>query len=310
MPAGWEIRSKIFEFLHYKNKRHGYTEVAFYGGNFLGIERSYRELVLKEANSFVKEGLIDGIRFSTRPDTVEEKCLEEVLAYGVRTIELGIQSLDDTVLRLSERGHTEADALRAIEKIREKTFFLGLQIMPGLPGDTEETILKTGQRAAESSPDFVRIYPTVVLRGTKLERMYCDGSFQPLSIDSAVGHVKNLYKIFTSKNIPVVRMGLHSDQGLLESKSIVAGPYHPAFGDLVHSSIFLDLVHNKILNENLSGKYLSIAVNPADVSRLLGHKRANIKKLTLDFKLTSIDIFQDSTIERDHIRIKADIRGN
>ena len=298
-----EIRDRIAEFLSFRGAHRGTTEVAFYGGNFLGLPKAYRKLLLEEAQAFVEKGQVDGIRFSTRPDTVTAAALKEVAPYTIRTIEVGAQSMNDTVLALSQRGHTGADTQRAVEALRPCNVQMGLQIMPGLPGATPESVLETGQQVARLRPDFVRIYPTVVVKNTLLEKWYQSGRFTPLSLSEAVELTKRLYLLFTGAGIPVIRMGLQPSSSLRARGQVVAGPFHPAFGHLVHSSLFLDLATQALASEKGRSRRVTMKVHPADVSKVVGQKRGNIKRLLARFHLERLQILPDETVLKNTVQV-------
>jgi histone acetyltransferase (RNA polymerase elongator complex component) len=298
-----QVRDVIAEFLAFKGDHRGAAEVAFYGGNFLGLPTPYRQLLLEEAQAFVEKGQVDGIRFSTRPDTIATASLNDVAPYAVGTIEVGAQSMDDTVLDLSRRGHTAADTQRAVKILKAHHVRVGLQIMPGLPGATPESILETGRRVAELKPDFVRIYPTVVVKNTVLETWYHSGRYTPLCLAEAVELTKRLYVFLTERGIQVIRMGLQPSSSLLEGGNVVAGPFHPAFGHLVHSAVFLDLASEALVSEQGLSKRVAVKVHPSDVSRLIGQGRENLRRLVERFHLETIQVLPDSSVPENTVRV-------
>ena len=256
------VREKVLDLIGHKGSRRGSVELAFYGGNFLGLTKTYRTALLDEAQALVREGKIDSIRFSTRPDPVSLSHLGALAAYSIGAVELGVQSMDDQVLNLSQRGHRAKDTCRSVQILKSHGVSVGVQIMPGLPGDTQETILETGSQVVALSPDFVRIYPTVVVKGTVLEKWFCSGRYEPLTLDQAVEITKKLLMVFTKDNIPVIRMGLQTTNSLLASGNIVAGPFHPAFGHLVHSAVFLDLAIRQLERKKVLSKRMELRVFP------------------------------------------------
>jgi len=230
MPGPMEIRKRIETYLG-TWKGGGRKEAAFYGGTFTAMSRGDQEACLGPVQEYLRKGLLHGIRVSTRPDCVDESTACFLKARGVATVELGAQSMDDAVLALSRRGHSAADTVRATGILKEVGMKVGLQLMPGLPGDDEEKALRSAREAATLGPDFVRIYPTVVMRGTALEKMYEAGEFMPWEMEEMVEVCAKMTRLFDGAGIGIIRMGLQITEGL--SKSIVAGPYHPAFRDLV-----------------------------------------------------------------------------
>ncbi len=213
-------------------KGSGKKEAAFYGGSFTCLDRNIQEIFLASARRFVNSGLIDSIRISTRPDYITDEGLLLLRKYNVETVELGAQSMDDEVLRLSGRGHAAGNTSAAVALLKKYGFKVGLQFMPGLPGDTGETILHTASKIAGLQPDFVRIYPTVVVKDTPLEKMYLTGLYKPWSLAEMTDICRKLISLFNAKGIPVIRVGLQPTESL--EQGIVAGPYHPSFRDMMN----------------------------------------------------------------------------
>ena len=247
------------------------TEIAFFGGSFTAINRSYMTSLLETAAQFVKDGKVAGIRISTRPDAVDDEILNLLKEHCVTAIELGAQSLNDRVLKLNNRGHSSEDVFKASELIRKHGFELGLQMMTGLYADSDASAVKTAERIIGIKPDTVRIYPTVVLKNTDLAALYLDNKYKPQALDSAVNLAAKLYKMFCAAGIRVIRLGLHS----IEEKAFIAGPWHPAFSELCQSQIMLSDVLKKLKSK---GKYI-IYVGKSDVSKMTGQKRSNLNFL-------------------------------
>ncbi|MBI5492511.1 MAG: radical SAM protein [Deltaproteobacteria bacterium] len=216
-------------------KGNGRREAAFYGGSFTALPKEDQARYLAVSYGYLEKGLIDGVRVSTRPDCVQDQTVGFLKGYGVDTIELGAQSMSDEVLRLSGRGHTSSQTELASRLIKSSSMRLGLQIMPGLPGDTVDTIISTAERVATLSPDFIRVYPTLVLKGTPLHRMYLSGSYRPWSLDEMVSICRGVMDIFREAGIPVIKMGLQPTRELEES--LVCGPFHPSFRQLVEKGL-------------------------------------------------------------------------
>ena len=290
--------------LGFKGRRRGSVEAAFYGGNFLGLPTSARESLLDEAQRFVEKGQVESIRFSTRPDTVTHGALEALAPYAVRAIEVGAQSMDDAVLALSRRGHTAAQTKDAVKRLKAHGRQVGLQIMPGLPGDTPASILETGQRVAELQPDFVRIYPTVVVKNTPLAKWHASGRFMPLSLAEAVELTKKLYVLLTGAGIRVIRMGLQPSGSLLEGGRVLAGPFHPAFGHLVHGAVFLDRAIRAFERQPGLSKRVTLKVYPKDLSRLIGLKKENIKHLVRRFHLEELRVTADPAVPQETVQLE------
>ena len=247
------------------------TEIAFFGGSFTAINRNYMISLLEAANIFVKSGDVLGVRISTRPDAIDGEILSLLKSYGVTSIELGAQSMDDNVLLKNNRGHTARDVENASRLIKSYGFSLGLQMMTGLYGDTDEKTLKTAERIIDLSPDTVRIYPTIVLKGTDLAALYLDGHYKPQSLEEAVSICSRLLVMFKSAGVRVIRLGLHS----IDTRAYLAGPWHPAFSEMCFSEVFFNKALS-VLDEK--GKY-NLFVSPENVSKMTGQKRNNIIKL-------------------------------
>ena len=298
------LYSQIEAFLDHHRKPRRPVQIAFYGGNFLGINAKNVRLLLAEAARFVEDGVADSIRFSTRPDTIDPKRLDMIKDFPISTIELGAQSLDDQVLAISRRGHTAMDTEKAVHLLEDHGYEIGIQIMVGLPEDDREKLMKTARRVAELKPDVVRIYPTVVLTGSPLAKWYHTGRYEPLSLEEGVTLVKQLYLLFKKKNIRVIRMGLQASKEFIDDSSILAGPYHPAFGHLVHSEIFLDHAITVLKSAQIHDNGIIIGVHPKNLSKMRGLKNENIRILQTQFGFKSVDIIPDATIADDGLVIK------
>lgn len=298
-----QIRSRIQEYLNYKTQRRKPVQISFFGGNFLGLKTNEIQKLLALAAEFVHRGAVDSIRFSTRPDTVDRENLDAIANYPVATVELGVQSMIDSVLTLARRGHTAADTIRAVERLKARHYSIGLQMMVGLPGDDESLSLKTAREIADLQPDFVRIYPTVVLKNSRLAAWYSDGIYTPLSLEATVTQVKNLYLYFKKNHIRIIRMGLQASSDLADGSTVLAGPYHPAFGHMVYSEIFLDAACTAVKTANPAGPNISIFVNPRRISTMKGLKNSNVERLRKQFGLDQIHIIPDIRIDEDSIKL-------
>lgn len=251
------------------------TEIAFFGGSFTAMERGYMESLLDTASAYVGGDGFSGIRISTRPDCIDEKILNLLKSYGVTAIELGVQSLNDNVLELNNRGHTANDAETACGLIRSNGFSLGLQMMIGMYGDSKDSLYQTVEKIVRLNPDTLRIYPVAVLKNTELEKLYRQGKYRPVELEQAVDICADLLDIFERNNIKIIRLGLHSETEMLSD--IVAGVYHPAFRELCESKRLLRRVKQLLSAE--TGKNFEIYVNPANISKMVGQKRININEL-------------------------------
>lgn len=251
------------------------AQIAFFGGSFTAIDRDYMISLLEPAQNAVREYGFSGIRCSTRPDAVDDYILDIMEKYGVNAIELGAQSMDDQVLALNRRGHTAAQTEMAAERIKARGIELGLQMMTGLLGDTDEKAMNTAERIISLHPETARIYPAVVLEGTELADRYLSGEYRPQTIDEAVELCAAILPRLENADIRVIRVGLHAGEDVERQK--LAGPYHPAFRQLVQSRVFLKELISALAPQG-SGKYL-VRVNPKTISVALGQKRNNVTHL-------------------------------
>ena len=277
-----DVEKTIEEFLRSFKEERLYTEIAFFGGSFTGIDEELQERLLSVAYKYVKSKQVDGIRVSTRPDYIDKEKLKLLKKYGVKTIELGVQSTNDYILKKSKRGHTFEDVKKASKLIRRYGFNLGHQMMIGLPESTWIDELNTAKDLAKLKPKMVRIYPVLVIKKTELEKELAKGEYTPLTLDQAIERCKELYYFFDKKNITVIRMGLQNTDIISNPENInsevVAGPYHEAFGQLVEDSIWYDRILNAIKKVNTKVIEVEIEVNPDDVNNIIGHKKENIQK--------------------------------
>jgi len=299
-----QLHLRINEFLKYKKKQRYPVQIAFYGGNFLGLKTEDIKRLLNAAAKFVKDGQVDSIRFSTRPDTINNQRLDAIKQYPVAAIELGVQSMDDQVLATANRGHTSLDTEQAVELLKARKYTIGLQMMVGLPGDDEAKALATGRRIAGLGPDFVRIYPTAVLANSPLAAWYQQGKYAPWPLKQCVTVVKKLYLMFTNNKIPVIRMGLQSSEDLEEGSTILAGPYHPAFGHLVHSEIFLDRAAAAIKPAKSNHDAITLKVHPHSLSKMRGLNNQNIEILKRKFQIKDLQIIPDSSLSPNKLVVR------
>jgi histone acetyltransferase (RNA polymerase elongator complex component) len=260
-------------------------EIAFYGGSFTAIHRDDQVCYLKEVQPFLASGLIDSIRISTRPDALDEGTLSLLKEYGVKTVEIGVQSMIDEVLLLARRGHSAADTVDAVSRLKDKKFEVGLQLMIGLPGDTCDRFLQTLDRVIELQPDFLRIHPTLVLKGAPLENLWRVGEYSPLPLDETVQWLKKGTLKLEEFSIRVARIGLQPTKEL--ERDYLAGPYHPAFRQLIDSAIFFDMATALLRTSQKNGRAL-FSCHPKEVSNLRGQKNENILRLKKHFRLSEI----------------------
>lgn len=293
-----DVTNTIEEHLKTLPKNNRNIEVAFFGGSFTGIPMPEQSALMERVVPYIKNGKIDGIRLSTRPDYITREILDNLKHYGVTTIELGVQSMVDDVLKSANRGHSVENVINAVNLIREYDFKLGLQMMTGLPSDTNEYSIETAKRLIALKPDFVRIYPTLTIKDTYLEKMYESGRYTPQTLDEAVELAKKLLLMFENANIDIIRIGLQPTDEINENASVIAGPFHSSFGELVESAVYFDIIYNAL--SGLSGN-ATIYVNPKEISKATGNRRTNIMKIK---EKTGIDIkiSGDDTLKKREVR--------
>ncbi|MFA5972059.1 MAG: radical SAM protein [Lentimicrobiaceae bacterium] len=259
------------------------VEIGFFGGNFTGIPVNEQKAYLASVQQFIASGRVIGIRISTRPDYITNSILEMLKQYHVSTIELGAQSLDDEVLKLAGRGHTAAQVQEASRMIKENGFKLGLQMMIGLPGDTVEKSLFTAREIIRLGANCTRIYPTLVIKDTELEQLYLQGKYNPLSPEEAVSRVADIVPLFIAAGVKILRIGLHPSEGLLNNTSLVAGPFHVAFGEMAFSEIWRRILSNLVF-ENGKRNILTLTVSSGMRNAAIGHKAMNKAMLLENFR--------------------------
>ena len=318
LPGKSEITDIIEQYLKYKGERKK-VELAFFGGNFLGLPQDTVLELLDIVNPWIVEEKINGIRFSTRPDTITPPTLDLIRSYKISAIEIGVQSMNDEVLLKSKRGHSSKDTETAINLLKQESLKIGVQVMLGLPYDNEDSLIKSTKQVAGLAPDFARIYPLMVLKGSLIATWYEKKLYKPLSLEKSVDLTKSMYKIFKDANIDVIRMGLQSSEMMNDESMVLAGPWHPAFGQLVFSSVFYDMVCQKIdrINYNnsdkssdqksyknrglLKSKTVILDVHPNSESQLRGDKNLNLEKLHQRYPHLEIIIRQNNTLLRNQI---------
>ena len=273
-----DVENIIEEHLRTLPREDRYVEVAFFGGSFTGIPMKEQSALMAAVAKFGTQ--INGIRLSTRPDYISEEIMDNLVAHGVTTIELGVQSMDDEVLKASNRGHTAEQVRKAVEIIRKYPVRLGLQMMTGLVGDTREKSIYTAKEIIKLKPEMVRIYPTLTIKDTYLEKLYNKGLYKPQTLEEAVETAKVIMLMFEAANINVIRVGLQATNEISSEGSVVAGPVHSAFRSLVESSIYYDLIKSEL--DGKSGN-ITIEVKSSEVSNAVGNKRANIEKIKQEF---------------------------
>ena len=301
-----EAKKIIDNYLNNLNDSDALIEIAFFGGSFTAINENLQNELLELAYTYVKEGKVESIRISTRPDCIDKNILKRLKKYKVKTIELGVQSANDFVLKRANRGHTFEDVKKASKLIRWYGFRLGHQMMVGLPESTRQDEINTAKALIKLKPKMVRIYPVLVVKNTKLEKEYESGIYKALPLPQAVETCKQLVRMFSDKNIDIIRVGLQNTDEISDPSSekseVVAGPYHPAFRQLVESGLWYDAIVEKIKKLNVKVKEVQVTVNPLDVNNVIGHKKDNVLKLK-EFYDVDLVLKQDSNIKQGKSKI-------
>ena len=271
-------------------------EIAFFGGSFTGIDRVLMIELLDMAESYVKRGLVSEIRLSTRPDYINSEILDILSQYSVRTIELGLQSLNDEVLCASRRGHNSECALSACKQIKERGFNLIGQMMIGLPKSTGESEIKTAELICKLHADGARVYPTVVFADTELSLMMKEGEYLPLDTESAVERTKNVLAVFDSYGVPCIRVGLCASENLRDASLAIAGATHSAIGEMAMSELFYDRICKELDERKICGGALKIFVPLGATSKAVGQKRKNKEKICKKYCLTSLKVLEKNEL--------------
>jgi len=265
-------------------------EIAFFGGSFTAIPSEEQLEYLSAVNSYIENGIIASVRISTRPDYIDRAKLEVLKKYHVETVELGVQSFSEEVLNASGRGHTSMHVINAVSLLKEYGFRVGIQLMPGLPADNYERSIFSALKTVELMPDDIRIYPTVVLKDTALEKLYNENKFEPLTLESAVDLCSVMYGMFIEKGINVIRMGLHPMD--LSGGNVIAGPYHQALGFLIksrHKRGILETMLQNAVGLNNGRNSISIVIPDKMKEEFIGMKRDNIIYLEKKFNIIKLD---------------------
>ena len=294
----FDLDKHLEEIANFCKKHHAEEkEIAFFGGTFTAFDLTWQQLQFDKLAHFLNDNT--GIRYSTRPDCLTKEDLELANKCGVTTIELGIQDFSDEVLTQSKRGYKQAQAIAACKLVQEYGIKLGIQIMPGLPGFSEQSLAITQNLILELKPEYVRIYPTVVLKGTKLADLYATGEYQPLELEEAIDISAELYEQFTVQKIQVIKIGVQIDTA--DPTAIIAGPYHKAFGELVATKV---LIKSLLPQIPATSQEVEIITSKYDASKFTGHAHYGLKYLQklLGNKIIKLSI--DTNLDKHIIRLK------
>ena len=295
-----EITKNVFDgevasYLFWNKDKLGGVEIAFYGGSFTGLPPDYQKRLLSWADTYIQKGQVDSIRISTRPDYLDDDQLIFLHRYGVRTVELGAQSFNDEVLRFAGRGHNAQATVKAIKLLKAHGFRTGLHLMAGLPRDTRESFMETLARTVELQPDTARIHPVLVFQDTPLADEFREGRYQPLGLDESVEWCRLAWEKLTPAGIRIIRFGLQTTPEMNQEGAVLAGPFHPSFGRLVHSAIFYSATLKSLGNLPKHVRKLHFQIAERDLSNFRGFNNSNIdaiKKLYPDAQII-IDSHRD-----------------
>lgn len=294
---GEKVRNIIKDYYETIDNKDAMIEVSFFGGTFTAINEKKQRELLSVAKEFKDLGIVKKIRMSTRPDAITDYILSYLLDYSVDIIELGVQSLDDDVLKAAGRGHTAFDVYTASKLIKKYGITLGHQLMPGLPRSTMEKDILSAEKSINMKPDLIRIYPSLVIKDTPMEIMYQRGEYKPYSLEEGVEVSKEIYKLYKKAGINIIRVGLQPTDSINVGGDIVSGPFHPAFRELVESSI----INEKIMENLKETKCGKININSRDVSKLYANKKFYFKKLSENGYKVKVEI--DDNMEKGKISL-------
>jgi histone acetyltransferase (RNA polymerase elongator complex component) len=290
------LRSPLFE-------RAGRREVAFYGGTFTRLPRAKMVALLKAVSPYISEDMFRSVRLSTRPDAVDDETLLLLRQFRVETVELGAQSMDEEVLKLARRGHASSDTVRSVRLLRRHGFKVGIQLMPGLPGDSAEKWRATVSQIIDLHPDMVRLYPTVVIEGTELAKWYRSGVYRPWSVEQAMDICSESVLQLEDCGIPVIRIGLMSSPSLRRAGQVLAGPWHGAFGHMVRSEVY----HRKIepfLPKRGEAERIRLKVHPRDIPLMRGYENRGIRSVEMKTGATVCGVFPDLSLSPGRIEVE------
>ena len=293
-PTAQDVEKTLLKAVDDLGERSENTEIAFFGGSFTAIDREYMLELLNATKPFIN--CFSGIRISTRPDCIDDEVLAVLKEYGVTSIELGAQSMDNSVLELNNRGHNAEDVVKSSKLIKDNGFSLGLQMMTGLYGSDFEKDIKTAESFITLKPDTVRIYPTVIMKNTALADLYTSGKYILYTLEESVDLCAKLIMMFESADIKVIRLGLHYSDSLVNES--LGDNYHPAFKELCEAKIFYNSFLE--LSKECSSKVLDVFINQKSLSKFLGQKKSNLKKFN--------DLGYDITVNFDNDLSKYELK--
>lgn len=303
------VHSRVEEYLNTINqsglvdRKNLIIEISFFGGTFTAININLQKELLSVAKYYKDLNKIDLIRLSTRPDYINDEILENLKVYSVDIIELGVQSMDEEVLIKSGRGHTKEEVINASILIKQYGFTLGHQVMLGLPADTPEKDIDTVKALIKLGPDLFRIYPALVIKDTPMEMLYNLNKYKPYSMSVAIEVAKEIFYLLIHNDINIIRVGLQATDNINIGKDIVAGPFHPAFRELVEGSILCDMIFDKAKYAKESVK---IYINIRDISKLYANRKQFFYDMKKQLHTINVQVFPNNEIERGRLYIEYD----
>lgn len=303
-----DVKDTIEYYLENFKDDNRYVEVAFFGGSFTAIDKITQEELLQAVQPYIINKKVNSIRISTRPDAIDKDILKMLKKYHVKTIELGVQSMNNYILNRCQRGHTVEDVKKASKLIRFHGFILGHQMMVGLPESTVQDEINTAKELIKLKPKIVRVYPVLVIKETQLAEEYEKGEYVPLTVTQAVERCKAIVELFNQKKINVIRIGLQNTEEISdpskESSQVMAGPFHPAFRQLVEASMWYDTIVNEIKKINTKVIAVKIIANEENINLIIGHKKENVLKLK---EIYDVDVSVEASDEMKPGKFKLEI---
>lgn len=298
MVTAKDVKETIEYYLKNFKDNYKYVEVAFFGGSFTAIETKIQEELLQAVQPYIQNKKVHSIRISTRPDAIDKQILRRLKRYHVKTIELGVQSMNNYILNRCQRGHTVEDVKKASKLIRLHGFILGHQMMVGLPESTMQDEINTTKEMIKLKPKIVRIYPVLVIKDTPLAVEYEKEEYIPLTVTQAVERCKEVVALFNQKKINVIRIGLQNTEEISdpskEASQVAAGPFHPAFRQLVEAGLWYDSILKEIKKINTKVIQVKILANSENINNIIGHKKENIVKLK---EVYDVDVIVEASEE-------------
>ncbi len=314
-----ELKKNVFDaevnsYLNLNKNETKKVEIAFYGGNFTGLSRSYQNRLLSWANTYILSGVVHSIRISTRPDYITKDILTFLKKYGVTTVEIGAQSFINEVLEYAQRDHDSSAIVKAMRLLKNYSFQTSLHLMAGLPKDTKEGFIYSIDKTIELKPDMARIHPVLVLNNTVLADEYRQGKYVPLELSETIELCSLALDKLSAAGIRVIRFGLHLSDEMKKDGAILAGPIHPSFGSLVYSSVYFKHALNLLNEFPKETKELRFNLSRHDVSNFRGFNNKNISAIKKLYPKTKIVVESFATQERGVISVTNDsgiiIRSN